>query len=163
MKIFLLFLTFLLLLGGCSNKNAFYAFKMDRTKELSASSLQSSKIVSKDGEVRGVLSSIYLNEVYPESFNGYEYFIVFLYLKDAKELYNPNSDVQSDLKLTLNSKLPIKVEKLPKENQFSHLIDRKNDWTNLYLVAFEQAESIDLLIEDNQSSSAVVLKYKKDQ
>lgn len=163
MKIILLFLTFILFFGGCSSKNAFYAFKMDRKKELSASSLQSTKIISKDGEVRGVFSSIYLNEVYPESFNGYEYFLVFLYLKDVKELYNPNSSAQSDLKLTLNSKLPLKIEKLPLENQFSHLIDRRNDWTNSYLVAFEQEEFLNLFIEDNESSSAVVLKYEKDQ
>jgi hypothetical protein len=136
---------------------------MDREKELSASSIQSSKIVSKEGEVMGVMSSIYLNEVYPESFNGYEYFIILLYLKDVKELNNPNNTIESDLKLTLNSKLPIKVEKLPKENQFSHLINRKNDWTNSYIVAFEQAESINLFLEDNLSSSAVVLKYKKEQ
>jgi len=163
MKYFLLLLTFLVLFSGCSSKNAFSAFKMDRAKELSVSSLQSSKIVSKKSEVMGVFSSIYLNEVYPETFNGYEYFIILLYLKDTKELYNPNSDIQSDLKLTLNSKLPIKVEKLHKENQFSHLIDRKNDWTNSYIVAFEQAEYINLFLEDNQSSSAVVLKYKKEQ
>lgn len=163
MKFFLLLLTFILLFSGCSKKNAFFAFKMDRAKELSASSLQSSKIISKKSEVKGVFSSIYLNEVYPESFNGYEYFIILLYLKDTKELYNPNSDIQSDLKLTMNSKLPIKVEKLPKENQFSHLIDRKNDWTSSYIVAFEQSESINLFIEDNQSSSAVVLKYKKEK
>jgi hypothetical protein len=163
MKFFLLFFTLLLLFSGCSKKNAFFAFKMDRTKELSAASLQSSKIVSKEGEVRGVLSSIYLNEVYPESFNGYEYFIVFLYLKETKELYNPNTTSQSDLKLTMNSQLPIKVEKLPKENQFSHLIDRRNDWNDCYIVAFEQAESMNLSIEDNQSSSAVILKYTKDK
>lgn len=163
MKFFLILLTFLVLFSGCSKKNAFFAFKMDRTKELSAASLQSSKIISKEGEVSGVLSSIYLNDVYPKSFNEYEYFIIFLYLKDNKELYNPDSDVQSDLKLTLNSELPIKVEKLPKENKFSHLIDRKNDWTDSYVVVFERAESMILFIEDNQSSSATALRYKRDK
>lgn len=163
MNFFLLFLTFTLLFSGCSNKNAFFAFKMDKEKELSISSLQSSKIISQEGEVRGVFSSIYLNEVYPELYNGDEYFVIFIYMKEHKELYTQDSATYSDLNLTLNSKLPIKVEKLSKENQFLHLIDRENEWTDSYLVMFEQTELLNLSIKENQSSSSAILKYKKDQ
>jgi len=162
MKNILLFLTFLLLFAGCSQKNAFSAFDMDKTKELSVSSLQSSKIVSQNADVRGVFSAIYLNEVYPETFNEHEYFFIFIYLKEAKELHNAKDGIESDLKLTLNSKSPLKIKKLPKQNQFSHLIETTNNWSEYYMVAFEMADKLNLSLKEEQSSSTATLKYKKE-
>lgn len=162
MKNIFLFLTFLLLFTGCSQKNAFFAFNMDKTKELSASSLQSSKIVSKNEDVRGVFSAIYLNEVYPETFNEHEYFFIFIYLKEAKKLQTAKDGLESYLKLTLNAKSPVKIKKLPKENQFSHLIDTTNDWNEYYIVAFEATDKINLSLIDEKSSASATLKYKKE-
>lgn len=162
MKNIFLFLTFLLLFTGCSQKNAFYAFDMDKTKELSASSLQSSKIISQDGDISGIFSAIYLNDVYPETFNEHEYFFIFIYLKEAKELHNTKDGIESSLKLTLNSKLPLKIKKLPKDNQFSHLIDTTNNWNTYYMVAFETADKINLSLSDEKSLSTATLKYKKE-
>lgn len=161
MKTFLIILTFLIFFTGCSKKNAFFEFKMNKIQELSVSSLQTSKITSKSGEVTGVFSAIYLNEIYPESFYGDEYFFVFFFIKDAKEMYDPKNPTDTDLRLKLNSKLPIKIQKLPEENRFSHLVDIKSDWNGYYIVAFEKADEIGLVLESGQSSSAVI-KYKKD-
>ncbi|PNV83510.1 MAG: hypothetical protein C0627_05315 [Sulfurimonas sp.] len=161
MKIIFTIFTILLFFSGCSNKDAFFGFAMDRDQELSASSLQSSKIVSKDGKISGIFSVIYLNEVYPKSFNQNEYFFVFMFTKESKELYNQKNPKDADMRLKLNSKLPLKVEKLPQENQFSHLVDTKNDWNQYYLVAFEQSDTINLTLDDNTSSSRVI-KYKKE-
>ncbi len=159
MKTFFIILTFLTFFTGCSKRNAFFEFKMDKDQELSVSSFQSSKIVSKDGETSGIFSVVYLNEVYPEVYNQNEYFFVFLFSKEAKEIYNPNRPVDSDLKLKLNSKLPIEVEELPKENKFSHLVNVKNNWNRYYLITFEKSDTINLLLEDETSSSKV-LQYK---
>jgi hypothetical protein len=161
MKTFIIILTFLTLFGGCSTKNAFFGFDMDKEQELSASSLQSSKIVSKDGKISGIFSLIYLNEVYPETFNKNEHFFVFMFIKESKELYDPKNPKDIDMRLKLNSKLPLKVEKLPKENQFSKLVNTKNDWNQYYLVTFEQSDTINLTLDDNASSSRVI-KYKKE-
>ncbi|MCK4974257.1 MAG: hypothetical protein KAR81_03310, partial [Sulfurimonas sp.] len=106
-------------------------------------------------------SVIYLNEIYPKSFNGNEYFFVYTFIKEHKEMYDPKNPNQTDLKLKLNSKLPIKIQKLPKDNKFSHLASIKSSWNKYYLVAFEQEETISLLLENGQSSSAE-LKYQKD-
>jgi len=162
MKKILLFLIFLLFFTGCSKKNAFSSFDMEQTQELSASSLQSSKIISKESDVKGFFSAIYLNEVEPQSFSTNEHFLIFLYLKDAKELYNPQNPTVSDLQLTLNSKLPIKVEKLPKENRFSKFTKRKNEWSDCYLVTFEPTDTLTLFLKDEHSAAATTLRYKKE-
>lgn len=164
MKTFFTILTFLTIFSGCSTKDAFFGFDMDRAQKLSASSLQSSKIVSKNSEVKGTISTIYLNEVYPKSFNQNEYFYVFIFTKEAKKLYDPKEPSESDMKLKLNSELPIKVERLPADNRFSYLVDTKNEWNQYYLVAFNPSETIELVVEDfeDSNSSAAVIKYKKE-
>lgn len=165
MKIFLIILTFLTIFTGCSSKDAFFGFDMDQAQKLSASSLQSSKIVSKNAEIKGTISTIYLNEVYPKSFNGHEYFYVFIFTKEPKKLYDPKEPSESDMKLKLNSELPIKVERLAAENRFSNLVDTKNEWNQYYLVAFNPSETIELVVEDfedSNSSSTAAIKYKKE-
>ncbi|TKI69865.1 hypothetical protein FCU45_04440 [Sulfurimonas crateris] len=164
MKTFLTILTFLTIFSGCSSKDAFFGFDMDQSQKLSASSLQSSKIVSKNAEVKGTISVIYLNEVYPKSFNGHGYFYIFIFTKEPKKLYDPKEPSESDMKLKLNSELPIKVERLATENRFSHLVDTKNEWNQYYLVAFNPSETIELIVEDFEDSNSVaaVIKYKKE-
>ncbi len=153
-----------LLLSGCSYNNAFTKFHMDKEQELSASSLQSSKIISQDGQTKGVFSAIYLNDVYPESFNQNEYFYVSIYLKDKKKIYDPNKNEDVALTLMLNGELPIKIKKLPNKNQFSHLLSRTNDWNIYYLVAFkEQGNTLSLVLKDKNSSSSALTYYKDEQ
>lgn len=151
-----------LFFSGCSHKNAFTNFNMNKDQELSTSSLQSSK-VRLGKKVEGVFSAIYLNEVYPNSFNQYEYFFIYLYLKDEKVMHNPNSLDDIELTVKLNGELPVKIKELPNENQFSKLTTSKSAWKKYYLVAFkEQKKKLNLVLESGRSSSAV-LSYQKDQ
>ena len=153
-----------LLLSGCSYNNAFTKFHMQKEQELSVSSLQSSKIVSKNNQIEGVLSAIYLNEVYPKSFNQNEYFYVSIYLKDKKEIYDPNTNEDVALTLVLNGELPVKIKKLPSQNQFSHLLSRTNKWNIYYLVAFKkQGNTLHLLLKGKDLSSSALVYYKDEQ
>ncbi|MCW8895168.1 hypothetical protein [Sulfurimonas sp.] len=153
MKSFLILSIFLLLFTGCSSKNAFDQFDMDEKQELTVSNLQSTKLVSKDGDVTGIVSVVYLNEVYPYYFSGKEYFFVYMYLKDSKN---------TELSMTMNGEAPLKLKKLSKINNFTHLVDVKSDWNKYYLATFANSgDDINLVFESDQSSS-VVLKYQKD-
>ncbi len=162
MKTFFILLTFLLVLVGCSSNNAFDNFKMDKDQQRSISNLQTTKIVSSDEKVNGIFSAIYLNEVYPESFNDGEYFFVYMYLKKQKKMYNPKELLPTGLNLRLNSKLAVKIEELPRENKFSHLISMNNNWHKYYLVAFmpQKTNKLSLVLENDPSFSAE-LKYQK--
>ena len=152
----------LALLSGCSSKNAFSQFKMNKEQELSVSSLLSSKIKSQDGRIDGVVSAIYLNEIYPDSYNNDEYFFVYLFLKNKKQMHDPKQFDKLEMSLKLNGELPVKIKQLPNKNKFSHLAFIKSDWNKYYLVAFKKQEknSISLVLESNQSSSDP-LTYQK--
>ncbi|MBU0720610.1 hypothetical protein KJ877_04660 [bacterium] len=162
MKYFFTSLVLILFFSGCSHQNAFSKFKMDEKQELSASSLQSSKIKSGE-DIRGIFSAIYLNEVYPESFNQKEYFFVYLYLKEKKIMHNPNALNDAELTLKLNGRPPIKIKQLPHANRFSHLAFTQSEWNSYYLVAFEEeGKELSLVLESGDSLSDALL-YKKDE
>ncbi|WP_294964346.1 hypothetical protein [Sulfurimonas sp.] len=163
MKYILTILTFSLLFIGCADKNAFSKFNMQVDQELSASSLQESKI--KMGEnVEGVFSAIYLNDVYPNVYTVNEYFYVYLYLKDKKEMYDTNTLDKIKLTMKLNGNLPVKIKKLDSNNKFSHLVSVNSKWRKYYLVAFkrEVKNKINLVLETDLSSSEE-LTYQKDE
>jgi len=159
LSIFIIFTLF----TACADKNAFDKFNMQEDQELGAANLQSSKIKMSQN-VDGIVSAIYLNKVYPKIYTNDEYFYVYLYLKDKKEMFNPKK--LDDIKLTmrLNSKLPIKIKQLEAKNKFSHLALVENEWNLYYLVAFKQEseDKISLVLETDQSRSDALV-YQKDE
>ncbi|MCK9490451.1 MAG: hypothetical protein M0Q24_00040 [Sulfurimonas sp.] len=154
---------FFTLFTACADKNAFDKFNMQEDQELSAANLQSSKIKMLQN-IDGIVTTIYLNKVYPKVFTNDEYFYVYLYLKDKKEMFDPKKLDDIELTMRLNSKLPIKIKKLEANNRFSHLTLVRNEWTLYYLVAFKQESEnkLNLVLETDQSHSDVLV-YQKDE
>lgn len=161
MKIFIaIFL--ILLLASCSHKNAYSEFIMDENQELSINALKRVKIVQ-DKKIIGAFNAIYLNEVYPDIYNGNEYFFVYMYLKDMEQLSNPNTKNKDKLTILLNDNEPMKVKKLQSNNKFYKISGSKNKWNTYYLVSFaNEGNKLTLKLENDQSFS-VSLAYQKDQ
>jgi len=164
MRYILTILPLMLLFLGCADKNAFSKFNMKTDQELGAASLQGSKI--KLGEkVEGIVSAVYLNDVYPDIYNTNEYFYVYLYLKDEKQMHNPNTLDKIELTMKLDGKLPVKIKKLSHQNKFTHLTSIESEWKKYYLVAFKEEKensAINLVLESGQFSSDA-LTYQKDE
>jgi hypothetical protein len=164
MKNILISIAILAFLSACSSKHAFSQFNLEKEQELSIESLLSSKLKSKDGKVYGIVSAIYLNDIYPKAYNNDEYFFVYVYLKEKEELHNPKYFDNFKLNLKLNGVVPVKIKQLPHDNQFSKLAFVKSDWNQYYIVAFKKQnkDTINLVLENNYSSSRR-LKYKKNK
>jgi len=147
-----------LLFLGCADKNAFSRFEMKKEQELGAVNLQNSEIKTKDGEIKGIVSIVYLNNVYPTKYKDYEYFYVYLYLNDKQNLQNIN------FLMKLNDKTPLSLKKLSSSNEFSNLTSTYNKWTNYYLAKFKQEKEskIKFTIEAEKFKSATMV-YDKDE
>jgi hypothetical protein len=161
-----IFLTFISLavFTACSSNNAYDRFNLKVDQERSISNMQRAKIIDSKGAIHGMFSAIYLNEVYPESFNDGENFFVYVYLKKDEQMYNPKEYVKSKLNVMLNSKYAVKIEELPRKNRFSHLVQINSTWNKYYLITFlhdkKDKLSLSLTLESEPPSSAV-LKYQK--
>lgn len=126
-----------LLVQGCSRNSAYQYLQMNSDEERAIDSLQTGTIAS-SLETEAIMSTIYLNRVYPKKYNDAEYFFISLYLQADKRLYYNNALVSIDYNLTLNSKPPIEVKKLKPSDPIRQLMPLKNEWNRYYLVEFEK-------------------------
>ncbi len=189
MKSFIIILLFLTIMSGCADKNAFDKFNMSLDQELSIDNLQSSKIKTTKN-IDGIVRVVYLNNIYPDTYNLDEKFYVSIYLKKDTEFKEPSSLTmkvydkipaeeiaicqKENLELSffkdkkiiikLNNKSPIKIEELKQKNKFSHLASTNNDWQRYYLITFKKEikDKLSLFII-NGASSSNLLKYKKNK
>jgi len=159
MKYMIINLALLLLFAGCADKNAFSRFHMKEEQELGAVNLQNSELKNSDGDIKGIISVVYLNNVYPKKYVDYEYFYIYFYLNDKKDIQNIN------FMLKLNNKLPISVKELSNTNEFSKLTSTQNRWNKYYLVKFNEDKNTTIKFEmtDEDLSSNPMFYYKDEE
>ncbi len=159
MKYIMVILSISILFLGCADKNAFSRFKLKKEQELGMTSLQNSKIKNSKGDTKGVLSVIYLNDVYPKKYKGYEYFYVYFYLNERDKA----QDIHFILKL--NNKTPISVKKLSNVNEFTNLTSTYNQWNSYYLLKFKEEKSSEIIFmfEDEDMKSDDLIYYKDEE
>lgn len=151
MKYFLITITFLLLFGGCSYQNAFSKFGMTQNEELLASYTQSTKIESKDS-TEGVLTAIYLNHIDEIYQDGYENFLIGVYLKDSKQKYD----------FILNNTIKTDKQDIVKIKFYKNLVKTPRKWDTYYVVRFKNyGKKVNLSLKGSKLSSSP-LNYLKD-
>ena len=152
MKTFLTITLLSIIFSGCSKHSAFSDFNLTETQERSEDSIQSVKIYNGTKTV-GLLSSIYLNRVYPQRYKDGEYFYIYLYAKNTSE----------NLDFYLNSNSIVKIEKLKPKNEFSNLTSPTEAWKEYYLVKFQKEGKILTLEVKNSQVSSFPMVFKKDE
>ena len=152
MKTFTIILTFLVLISGCSSKNAFEQFEMNEKQELATNALARSKIKYAD-KVNGIISIVYLNFVSSDEYDDGEYFYVYAYLKNKNY----------EFRFLLNDKEPISVKELPSTNEFTELTHISNEWSRYYLVKFPKQDDKLSFVFENGPYSSDILKFEKDE
>ncbi len=153
MKYIVLFLT-LLILSGCSHKNAFSNFDMDPHQQLSAQYFKKIKLI-KNNKIIGTFSSIYLNEIFPDKYNKNEYFYISIYLKESQNKEN--------YVIKLNKNDPLEIKALSNDNKFSKLTNERNKWSKYYLVSFEETDKVINLTYGNDQLVLALIMYQKDE
>lgn len=139
-------------LTGCSTKTALDAFNMDSQTERTVTHLRTATFVH-EGKTDTVISTVYLNPVFPERYSGDEYFFVALYRAQEQPFV-----------LTLNGGvLPDKVEELDPDDTITRLMPIQNRWNRYYLVRYprQEGETLTLKLENGPSATGA-LDYQKD-
>jgi hypothetical protein len=163
MRYFFLLVSVVFFISGCSRTTAFDFFKMDANYEKAVDNLQTGTIV-RSFETEAILSTIYLNHVYPEKYNDGEYFFVAIYLRDDIRLYFKSGMNNKKYNFTLNGEIPIEGSELKTDDELRLLMPISNEWNRYYLVKFptQHTQELDLILENDEFHS-VALTYQKDQ
>ncbi|WP_294869919.1 hypothetical protein [Sulfuricurvum sp. RIFCSPLOWO2_12_FULL_43_24] len=151
----------LLAFSGCSQKGAFDLFKMDASHERAVEQLRTGAIVL-SLETKAILSTLYLNPIYPDQYKDGEYFIAAVYFE------RDNRDIRKwDLNtygytLTLNGKKATILEELDQSDPRRTLIPVQNNWNKYFFIRFDSVADSSLALQlENNRTGKVVLKYQK--
>ena len=108
-------------------------------------------------QVSAVTSGLYLNELYPNRYENVEQFYIVFYAK--------NKALLDWFEFKLNGQHPIKVTKLPTENEYAHLMKMNNKWSVHYLITFQKAKSntLNLKVKILDGSKATLVFHKTPQ
>ena len=153
MRIFLTTLFIIILSSGCATRNAFSKLDIEKEQEEAIEHTRSGKITYED-KIAGIYSVVFLNNVYEEMDEETNQFYISMYLKNKN----------TDLNITLNQVKPRHFIRLEEENEYSHLLGMKTDWTDNYIVVFENNNTTSPILKiDSDQFSSGLLNFREEQ
>ena len=162
MKFFLSIIVAIVSFSGCSgHSNAFDFFKFDTEYEKAISYTQSATLM-RSFETKAILSSVYLNKVYPQKYRGKEAFFIALYSTENKDIFYQDADKKAEYTLRLNNQAPLSIKPLSKETLLRKEMPIQSAWNHYYLVEFAQSDANILhLTMSDENNESINLQYKK--
>ena len=152
MKNFLLITLILAYFTGCSSSNAFSRFNITPKQAKIENSILSSIIYSSN-DIAGLISVVYLNQVFPKIYTKYEDFYISVYTKNEVK----------DLNFFLNGKKAIEIKELESNNKFTSILASKVKWKKYYLVEFnKQGEKLSFVAQTKHYKSNPLIYKKED-
>ncbi len=161
MRFFITLIFIFIVFNGCSRNNAFEYFGMDESHERAVSNMKTVTLTHQS-RAKVIISAIYLKNVFPEKYTegDHETFLVGMILEDV--VFNKETS-----NLTLNKKMPVYIDDVPKDDPLRSYIPLDNEWTDFYRVGFneigeDQNGSLKLTFESGRFGTAVLM-FQKDE
>jgi len=148
--VYSLLYSFLIL--GCADKDAFSKFHLQEDEALAVDNLKTFFLRDHAKHKDGVVSCLYLNEIYPDKFTENENFYIAYY------------GLSKPLSFQLNNISAQTIQKLPPKNEYTHLVDINASWVKQYYVVFpkQNEKKLHLKIQTPQKAMGVVV-FQKNQ
>ena len=153
----------LAIFSGCSSH--FERYTPSSEHERASTSYKNVRILE-EGRSKIVLSSIYLNDVYPKYTDGKAHFLIAFYSKENNStIYFKKSDEESKkgYTLLLNSQNAIDAKELDRDDLLRELMPINNSWNRYYYVRYELPSGKPVLVLENGHTEPVVITYQKAQ
>jgi hypothetical protein len=151
-------------MGACTHQDAFEYFSTDPEHERAALNLRTARIVE-NNQSAAIISAVYLNRVYPEYNEGFEYFLVSFYARDRSSLLPSDANASgTEYRLMLNGTVAGETTQLPEGDRLRELMPIDTIWNDYYLFVFPQQFSDTLILKlENDRSGQAVLRFQKDE
>lgn len=153
----------LLLLGGCSGN--FDHFTPSSTQERASTGYQNIRLL-KENKSETILSTVYLNEVYPKYAGAFSHFLVAFYSKENNNtLYFDRNSTQNadDFLLLLNGEDALFSEELDSDDLLLRLMPITNSWSRYYYVRYKRPGGKPILMLESGHRQLALITYQKAQ
>lgn len=153
----------LLLLGGCSSN--FDHYTPSSTQERASTGYQNVRLL-KNNKSETILSTIYLNEVYPKYAGDFSHFLVAFYSKENNNtLYFDRNSTENadDYLLLLNGRDALYSEELDRDDLMLRLMPITNSWSRYYYVRYKRPGGKPILMLESDHRQLALITYQKEQ
>jgi uncharacterized protein YceK len=155
--------TTLLLLSGCSSN--FDRYTPSSIQERANTGYQNVRLL-KENKSETILSTVYLNEVYPQYAEGFSHFLVAFYSKENNNtLYFDRNSTQNanDYLLLLNGRDALFSEELERDDLMLRLMPITNSWSRYYYVRYKRPGGKPILMLESDHRQLALITYQKEQ
>jgi len=153
----IIFTTTLLLLSACSDKQPYLPTS---AQESASSNYKNVRLLDDQNRTDVVLSTVYLNKVYPKYTDGYAHFLVAFYdPKNENKLSFDNNDTEQGYRLLLGTQGALASEKLDNDDLLLDLMPISNSWNSYYYVRYAAPSAKPVLVLENDHTVKAVITY----
>ena len=159
----ILFIISITIFSGCSSN--FERYVPSSEQERAGTSYKNVRVLE-DGKSKIILSSVYLNDVYPKYTDGKAHFLIAFYSKENNStLYFTKriGEVEEGYSLLLNGEEALHSEELDRDDRLRELMPINNSWNRYFYVRYELPSAKPVLVLENGHIEPVVITYQKAQ
>lgn len=160
----ILFTLSLTVFSGCSSQ--FERYTLTQESETASTSYRSARVLTQDNKTRAILSTIFLNDIYPKYTDGRAHFLVAFYSPEQNNtLYFQRARMPDEKAsvLLLNGKEALASEDLDNDDMLIDLLPVSNDWNRYYYVRYEMPNETPVLVLESDHTEQAVIRYQTAQ
>jgi len=148
--------------SGCSSN--FERFVPSDEQEKATTSYKSIRLLESNEKTKLVISSIYLNDVYPKYADGYAHFLISFYNPKQENMLYFNSDKtdkREDFILLLNREEALSSHELDSDDLLVDLMPINNSWNRYYYVRYKLPSAKPVLVLESDHTEQAAITYQK--
>lgn len=160
----ILFTISLIIFSGCSSQ--FDRYTLSAESEKATTSYRSVRLLNSDNKSKTIISTIYLNDVYPKYADGFAHFLVSFYSPEHDNLlYFSRAAVPDAQKyvVLLNGEDALVSEELDSDDLLVDLMPVSNSWNRYYYVRYRLPSAKPVLVLESDRTERAVITYQKAQ
>lgn len=160
----LLFVIPFTVFSGCSSH--FERYTLSAEKEAATTSYKNVRLLNSDNKSKTIVSTIYLNDVYPRYADGFAHFLVSFYNPENDNIIYfdrtemPDKDAYIVL---LNGENALISEELDSDDLLVELMPISNSWNRYYYVRYRLPSVKPVLVLESDRIAKAVIIYQIEQ
>ncbi len=163
MKQFIILLAIsLTIFSGCSGH--FERYTLSDESEKATTSYKNVRLLNDTNKTKIIISTVYLNDIYPNYTDGLAHFLVAFYSPEHNNTLYFNKTKRpskSEYLLLLNKKDALASEKLDRDDLLVELMPISNNWSQYYYVRYELPSEKPALVLESDHTEQAVITYQK--
>ena len=150
--------------SGCSSH--FDRYTLSDESEKATTSYKNVRLLDSDNKSKTIMSTIYLNDIYPKYTGGLAHFLISFYNPEHDNVLYFNrgkTPSEQDYVLLLNGEDALASEELDSDDLLVDLMPISSSWNRYYYVRYKLPSGKPVLVLESDHTERAVITYQKAQ